>query len=108
MTEHLVRIGRIAFVLGTGLVAACAPTSKKGETVLTFSGSALGAEGTLVQKQLKRFMQLNPGIRVELQRTPDDANQRHQLYVQWLNARVGNTSILKMDVVWTPEFEAAR
>jgi multiple sugar transport system substrate-binding protein len=80
---------------------------KTNETVLTFSGSALGAEGTLVAKQLKRFMQLNPGIRVELQRTPDDANQRHQLYVQWLNARVGNPSVLQLDVIWTPEFAAA-
>jgi ABC-type glycerol-3-phosphate transport system substrate-binding protein len=52
-------------------------------------------------------MVLNPGIRVELQRTPDDANQRHQLYVQWLNARVGNPSILQLDVIWTPEFAAA-
>jgi multiple sugar transport system substrate-binding protein len=52
-------------------------------------------------------MALNPGIRVELQRTPDDASQRHQLYVQWLNARVGNPSILQLDVVWTPEFAAA-
>jgi len=102
-----VKIGRIVATLGAALLAACAPASKKGETVLTFSGSALGAEGTLVQKQLKRFMQLNPGIRVELQRTPDDANQRHQLYVQWLNARVGNPSILQLDVVWTPEFAAA-
>ena len=98
---------RIVAILGAALLAACAPASKKSETVLTFSGSALGAEGTLVQKQLKRFMQLNPGIRVELQRTPDDANQRHQLYVQWLNARVGNPSILQLDVVWTPEFAAA-
>src|SRR5204863_128860 len=88
-------------------VAACARTSGKRETVLTFSGSALGAEGTLVAKQLQRFMRLNPGIRVELQRTPDDASQRHQLYVQWLNARVGNPSILQLDVVWTPEFAAA-
>jgi ABC-type glycerol-3-phosphate transport system substrate-binding protein len=102
-----VRLGGIVAILGVALLAACAPASKKGETVLTFSGSALGAEGTLVQKQLKRFMELNPGIRVELQRTPDDANQRHQLYVQWLNARVGNPSILQLDVVWTPEFAAA-
>ena len=101
------RLARVALIVGTGLLVACAPASKSGETVLTFSGSALGAEGTLVQKQLKRFMQLNPGIRVELQRTPDDANQRHQLYVQWLNARVGNPSILQLDVVWTPEFAAA-
>jgi len=89
------------------LLLACSGQSSKRETVLTFSGSALGAEGTLVAKQLKRFMQLNPGIRVELQRTPDDASQRHQLYVQWLNARVGNPSILQLDVVWTPEFAAA-
>jgi multiple sugar transport system substrate-binding protein len=93
-------------VLAGGL-GACARKSDKNETVLTFSGSALGAEGTLVAKQLKQFMVLNPGIRVELQRTPDDASQRHQLYVQWLNARVGNPSILQLDVVWTPEFAAA-
>jgi multiple sugar transport system substrate-binding protein len=93
-------------LLACATVAACSSSSKH-ETVLTFSGSALGAEGTLVAKQLKRFMQLNPGIRVELQRTPDDASQRHQLYVQWLNARVGNPSILQLDVVWTPEFAAA-
>lgn len=98
-------------VLLASLVAAvlvgCGRTSNTNETVLTFSGSALGAEGTLVQKQLNQFMVLNPGIRVELQRTPDDANQRHQLYVQWLNARVGNPSILQLDVIWTPEFAAA-
>jgi multiple sugar transport system substrate-binding protein len=86
---------------------ACARTPNNNETVLTFSGSALGAEGTLVAKQLAQFTVLNPGIRVELQRTPDDASQRHQLYVQWLNARVGNPDILQLDVIWTPEFAAA-
>jgi multiple sugar transport system substrate-binding protein len=93
------------------LVNACGAGSKQHanehQTVLTFSGSALGAEGTLVSRQLKKFMQLHPDIRVELQRTPDDANQRHQLYVQWLNARVGNPDILQLDVIWTPEFAAA-
>lgn len=88
-------------------ISGCDETAKERGTVLTFSGSALGAEGTLVAAQLKRFMELNPGVRVELQRTPDDANQRHQLYVQWLNARVGNPDILQLDVVWTPEFAAA-
>ncbi len=87
--------------------AACAGKADSRGTVLTFSGSALGAEGTLVARQLKQFMRLHPDIRVELQRTPDDASQRHQLYVQWLNARVGNPDILQLDVVWTPEFAAA-
>jgi multiple sugar transport system substrate-binding protein len=94
----------VLFCLAT---LGCSKPTDGRETVLTFSGSALGAEGTLVAKQLQRFVQLNPGIRVELQRTPDDASQRHQLYVQWLNARVGNPSILQLDVVWTPEFAAA-
>jgi ABC-type glycerol-3-phosphate transport system substrate-binding protein len=89
------------------LLMACESRNKESGTVLTFSGSALGAEGTLVARQLERFMDLNPDVRVELQRTPDDANQRHQLYVQWLNARVGNPDILQLDVVWTPEFAAA-
>ena len=102
-----VTLQRISHLALAALLAACTAKQTSNETVLTFSGSALGAEGTLVAKQLRRFMQLNPGIRVELQRTPDDANQRHQLYVQWLNARVGNPSILQLDVVWTPEFAAA-
>ena len=94
-------MGLALFLIG------CARTSSKHETVIKFSGSALGAEGTLVAKQLEQFMVLHPDIRVELQRTPDDASQRHQLYVQWLNARVGNPDILQLDVVWTPEFAAA-
>ena len=98
----------LAAMASLGLLQGCRPGAKTGEgTVLTFSGSALGAEGTLVARQLKRFSRLHPDIRVELQRTPDDASQRHQLYVQWLNARGGNPDILQLDVVWTPEFAAA-
>ena len=104
---HITRVTIRTGLTLLALLSACTASPARNETVLTFSGSALGAEGTLVAKQLQRFMELNPGIRVELQRTPDDASQRHQLYVQWLNARVGNPSILQLDVVWTPEFAAA-
>ena len=61
-------------------------------TVVTFSGSALGAEGELLSRHVARFEQANPGIHVRIQRTPDDATQRHQLFVQWLNARAGEVS----------------
>ena len=101
------RLTGLLLLACAGFLAGCTRTPKSHQTVLTFSGSALGAEGTLVAKQLQKFMQLHPDIRVELQRTPDDASQRHQLYVQWLNARVGNPDILQLDVVWTPEFAAA-
>jgi multiple sugar transport system substrate-binding protein len=39
--------------------------------------------------------------------TPDAADQRHQLYVQWLNAHAPDPDVLQLDVVWTPEFAAA-
>ncbi len=74
---------------------------------LTFPGSALGAESEILQRQLARFMTLHPAIHVVQRRTPDDADQRHQLYVQWLNAHAGEPDILQLDVVWTPEFAAA-
>jgi multiple sugar transport system substrate-binding protein len=75
--------------------------------VLTFSGSAVGREGEIIQRQLERFQQAHPSIEVALRATPDAADQRHQLYVQWLNARASEPDVLQLDVVWTPEFAAA-
>ncbi|HWM89705.1 MAG TPA: ABC transporter substrate-binding protein [Thermoanaerobaculia bacterium] len=96
---------RIALGLIPFLLIACA--GEEAGTVLRISGSALGAEGEVLTRQVGRFMAANPGVRVEIQRTPDDATQRHQLYVQWLNAHVGRPDILQLDVVWTAEFAAA-
>jgi multiple sugar transport system substrate-binding protein len=42
-----------------------------------------------------------------MQPTPDAADLRHQLYVQWLNARATDPDILQVDAIWTPEFAAA-
>ncbi len=46
-------------------------------------------------------------MRIEVRPTPDAADQRHQLYVQWLNAWSPDPDILQLDVVWTAEFAAA-
>lgn len=86
------------------LTAGCAGSS---ERVLTISGSMLGQEGEVLRRQLERFRAAHPQIAVSLRDTPDAADQRHQLYVQWLNARVGEPDVLQLDVVWTPEFAAA-
>lgn len=75
--------------------------------VLTISGSAVGKEGEVLQRQIARFMAAHPGVTVRIQETPDDATQRHQLYVQWLNAHVGEPDVLQLDVVWTAELAAA-
>ena len=78
-----------------------------GPAVVTFPGSALGEEGQVLQWQLARFAADHPAIRVVQRPTPDAADQRHQLYVQWLNAGAGEPDILQLDAIWTPEFAAA-
>jgi multiple sugar transport system substrate-binding protein len=97
-----------SFLAITALLAfaACrgaAPESR----VVTLPGSALGAEAEVLRIQLARFMEHHPEIRVVQRRTPDAADQRHQLYVQWLNAWADDPDILQLDVIWTPEFAAA-
>ena len=61
----------------------------------------------MLVRQLARFMAENPGIKVVQRVTPDAADQKHQLYVQWLNAGASDPDILQLDVIWTPEFAAA-
>lgn len=90
------------------VTAACGGgTSLPGPAVVTFPISALGAEGEVLVRQLARFMAENPGIKVVQRVTPDAADQKHQLYVQWLNAGASDPDILQLDVIWTPEFAAA-
>jgi multiple sugar transport system substrate-binding protein len=86
------------------LVAACA---RPAAPVLTISGSVLGREGEVLRTQLDRFRAGHPELAVEVRVTPDAADLRHQLYVQWLNARVSEPDVLQLDVVLTAEFAAA-
>lgn len=98
------RLTLLPLVLTALLGASCA---REDDRALTFSGSAVGAEGEVLTRQIQRFEAAHPGLEVDIQRTPDDATQRHQLYVQWLNARVGRPDVLQLDVVWTAELAAA-
>ena len=97
----------VATLVLTAAVACQTRRPDDGRVVVTFSGSALGAEGEMLARQVAKFEQTNPDIHVRIQRTPDDATQRHQLFVQWLNARAGEPDVLQVDVVWSPEFGAA-
>ncbi|MGH9457974.1 MAG: extracellular solute-binding protein, partial [Thermoanaerobaculia bacterium] len=88
-------------------VAALLGCGTDRDAPLTISASVVGREGEILERQLRRFEALHPGVRVAIRRTPDDATQRHQLYVQWLNARLGDPDVVQLDVIWTPEFAAA-
>lgn len=101
----MTRLGRLVLIVGAACALAC--SGHDGAILLTFSGSALGPEATIVRRQLARFAERHPGVRVELRVTPDAADQRRQLYVQWLNARAPEPDVLQLDVIWTAEFAAA-
>lgn len=88
-------------------LVACRGAPDDSTPTVIMSGSVLGGEGAVLLRQINRFMATHPGIRVEVQPTPDAADQRHQLYVQWLNAETSEPDILQLDVVWTAEFAAA-
>jgi multiple sugar transport system substrate-binding protein len=87
------------------LASACG--SRERSPVVTFAGSAVGREGDVLRAQLAKFEAQMPGLEVEIRSTPDAADTRHQLYVQWLNAHVPDPDVLQLDVIWTPEFAAA-
>lgn len=85
----------------------CGARSEDDKIVLTFPTSAVGAEADVLERQLARFMRLHPEIVVKRRVTPDAADQRHQLYVEWLNAGIADPDVLQLDVIWTPELAAA-
>ena len=106
-SRMMMRSGWMATVLAIGVTVAPAGCVRTGEPVLTFSGSVVGREAEVIRRQLERFGRAHPSIDVALRATPDAADQRHQLYVQWLNARASDPDVLQLDVVWTAEFAAA-
>jgi multiple sugar transport system substrate-binding protein len=91
----------------TAAMALLASCSGDRGPVLTFSGSVLGREGEVLAAQIDRFRLAHPEVAVEIRATPDAADERHQLYVQWLNARATEPDVLQLDVVWAAEFAAA-
>ncbi len=100
---NLIRTGSLTLLV----IAASIACNRAPERILTFSGSVVGREGEIIRLQLERFQRDHPSLSVALRATPDSADQRHQLYVQWLNARASDPDVLQLDVVWTAEFAAA-
>lgn len=98
----VIAILSVLWALGCG-----GESADSGVPVLRVSGSALGKEGEILRRQLAVFQEKHPEIRIEQHPTPDAADLRHQLYVQWLNAGSPQPDILQLDVIWTPEFAAA-
>jgi ABC-type sugar transport system permease subunit/ABC-type glycerol-3-phosphate transport system substrate-binding protein len=97
----------VVWSIAAAALPACGRGDERARVVLRISASTTGAEGEVLSRQIERFARAHPEVHVENQPTPESADERHQLYVQWLNARVGQPDVLQLDAVWTPELAQA-
>lgn len=61
---------------------------------------AVGAELQLHRQALEQYMEDHPNIDVQLFETPEGANNRLGLYLQFFEAQSSDIDVLQIDVIW--------
>jgi trehalose/maltose transport system substrate-binding protein len=90
----------VSLTLGAFLVwgAASAQT-------VTVAAGAVGQELELVQAAAARYMEMNPGVTVNILDTPDLADDRLGLYLQFFEAQSSEVDVYQIDVIWPGDLE---
>ncbi len=70
------------------------------QTVITVAAGAVGIELELARAAAKAYMELRPGVTVNVLDTPDMVQDRLGLYLQFLEARSPDVDIYQIDVIW--------
>jgi trehalose/maltose transport system substrate-binding protein len=70
------------------------------DITLTVAGGAVGQEKELTIKAAEMYMERNPNVTVEVLETPDLANDRLGLYLQFLEAESPEVDVYQIDVIW--------
>lgn len=70
------------------------------EIVITVAGGAVGQELELTRKAAEMYMEINPDVRVEVLDTPDMADDRLGLYLQFFESRSSEIDLYQIDVIW--------
>ncbi|RAK10506.1 carbohydrate ABC transporter substrate-binding protein (CUT1 family) [Halanaerobium saccharolyticum] len=96
MRKNLVLVIALVFVIAfSGIVLA-----QEEEISLTVAGGAVGQEKELTEKAAEMYMEDNPNVTVEVLETPDLANDRLGLYLQFLEAESPEVDVYQVDVIW--------
>ncbi len=69
-------------------------------TVITVAAGAVGIEFELAQAAAQRYMDANPGVTVNVLDTPDLADDRLGLYLQFFEAQSSEVDVYQIDVIW--------
>jgi multiple sugar transport system substrate-binding protein len=89
-------------------LASCArsPTASNGATRLVFVHQPLWGDPTQFDALLDEFRRAHPGLALETQLLPNDADVSHQYFLTALEGHA-EVDVLVADVVWVPEFARA-
>jgi trehalose/maltose transport system substrate-binding protein len=95
MRKNLFLVLALVFVISfSGAVMA------QEDITLTVAGGAVGQEKELTIKAAEMYMERNPNVTVEVLETPDLANDRLGLYLQFLEAESSEVDVYQIDVIW--------
>jgi trehalose/maltose transport system substrate-binding protein len=72
---------------------------------VTVAAGAVGQELELVQAAAARYMEMNPGVTVNILDTPDLADDRLGLYLQFFEAQSSEVDVYQIDVIWPGDLE---
>ncbi len=67
---------------------------------ITIATGAVGQELELAQAAAQRYMDANPGVTINVLDTPDMADDRLGLYLQFFQAQSSQVDVYQIDVIW--------
>ncbi|MEN1761066.1 ABC transporter substrate-binding protein [Anoxynatronum sibiricum] len=70
------------------------------QVVITVAAGAVGQELELTQKAAEMYMDQNPNVLVNVLDTPDLAQDRLGLYLQFFEAQSAEVDVYQIDVIW--------
>ncbi|MFW5873048.1 MAG: ABC transporter substrate-binding protein [Halanaerobiaceae bacterium] len=90
----------LVFVLSLSLVMFFAVSVAAEEVEITVAGGAVGQELELTEKAAEMYMEENPDVEIEVLDTPDLAQDRLGLYLQFFEAESSEVDVYQIDVIW--------
>lgn len=90
----------LVFVLSLSLVMFFAVSVTAEEVEITVAGGAVGQELELTEKAAEMYMEENPDVTIEVLDTPDLAQDRLGLYLQFFEAESSEVDVYQIDVIW--------
>jgi len=76
------------------------PTAMSDQVTITVAAGAVGQELELTQAAADRYMEMHPNVKIEVLSTPDLANDRLGLYLQFFEAQSPEVDVYQIDVIW--------